>query len=598
MPPGGPRWARAEKPRDMSASLLAFLKYIGPYRKDVALGIAFSILGTILMLIGPQYLASITDSLSASVLGSTPIDMDFVFSTGILLVVIYALGELFTTLEMYIIGASSEKIGAKMREDASRKISRLPMKTLDSSSTGDLMSRMTNDTDTISNSCSESITNTVTAITMLVGSVAMMFYTDWHLASVAIIAPLIGFVVLFVITHCTQKYFIAQQRDLGRMNSLVEESYYGHDIVTAYNGGKGIRERFDSINSRLFDSAYKASAVTGLVPQTMNFIGNISYVVVCVAGSMLIAQGTIGYGVIVACILYVRQFTQPIVMLAESTSQMQSVTSASERIFELLAMEEMPPQEDAVRLEPSEVKGDVSFRGVRFGYVPGREIIHGLDLEVPHGSQVSIVGPTGAGKTTIANLLMRFYEADSGDILVDGVPIGGLSRANVHDLFSMVLQDSWLFDGTIRENIAYTTPDVSDEDVVEACRSVGLQGLIDSLPDGLDTRISESSGLSVGQRQQITIARAIIKDAPMIILDEATSSVDTVTEKQIQAAVGKLTEGKTSFVIAHRLSTIRDSDVILVMRGGEIVEKGTHQELLDLGGFYRELYDSQFEECG
>ncbi len=597
MPPGGPSWTRAEKPRDLKTAMLAFLKYIGPYRKDIALGIAFSMIASVLSLIGPQYLASITDSLSESILGPAPFDTGFVFRTGVLLLAIYSLSVVFSTLEDYIIGASSEKIGARMRDDASRKISRLPLSYLDSCSTGDLMSRMTNDTDTISNSCSESIAHTVTAVTMLVGSLVMMFYTDWHLASVAVIAPIMGFVLLYIITRRTQKYFIAQQRDLGRMNALVEETYYGHDIVTAYNDRKRSKARFDSINSGLFDSAYRARVVTGLVPQTMNFIGNVSYVVVCVAGSMMIVDGSIGYGVIVAFILYVKQFTHPIVMIAESTAQMQSVASASERIFELLGREEMPPQEDAERLEPSEVKGDVSFRDVRFGYVPGREVIHGLDLEVPQGSKVSIVGPTGAGKTTIANLLMRFYEVDSGDILVDGRSVKDLSRDNVHDLFSMVLQDTWLFDGTVRENIVFTRQGVSDEEVMEACRSVGLQELIDALPDGLDTRISETSGLSVGQRQQMTIARAIVKDAPMIILDEATSSVDTVTEKQIQAAVGKLTEGKTSFVIAHRLSTIRDSDVILVMKEGEIVEKGTHQELLDLGGFYKQLHDSQFEGC-
>ncbi len=590
-------WTRVERPRDLMAAMSAFMGYIGPYRKDIAAGIVFSLIGTALTLIGPQYLAAITDSLSASILGSAPVDIGFVTSAGMLLIAIYALSVVFSTLENYIIGASSEKIGARMRADASRKISRLPLKTLDGSSTGDLMSRITNDTDTISSSCGESIANTVTAATMLSGSVAMMFYTDWHLASVAVIAPLCGFLVLYVITHTTQRYFIEQQRDLGFMDALLEESYYGHDIVAAYNDRKRSKERFDSINSSLFESAYKARAVTALVPQTMSFISNVSYVVVCIAGSMMIAGGAIGYGVIVAFILYVGQLTRPIIMLADSTAQMQSMASASERIFELLAMEEMPPQDDAERLEPSDVKGDVSFKGVRFGYVQGREVISELDLEVPRGSKVSIVGPTGAGKTTIANLLMRFYEIESGDILIDGASIKRLSRSNVHDLFAMVLQDTWLFDGTVRENIAFSRTDATDEEIAEACRSVGLQGLIDSLPDGLDTRISESSGLSAGQRQQITIARAIIKDAPMIILDEATSSVDTVTEKQIQEAIGKLTEGKTSFVIAHRLSTIRDSDIILVMRDGGIVEKGTHRELLDLGGFYRELYESQFEGC-
>ncbi len=597
MSPGGPQWTHAEKPRNLWAAMGAFLRYIGPHRKEIALGVVCSLLASVLTLIGPQYLAGITDSLSLSVLESLPIDTGYITTTGILLIFIYIAGLIFSTMENYIIAASSEKIGARMRTDISKKLSRLPLSKLDNNSTGDLMSRMTNDTDTISNSCSESISQTVNAVTMFAGALLMMVYTDWRLAVFAVIPPVVGFIILFTITRRTQKYFIAQQRDLGRMNGLVEETYYGHDIVSVYNNHARIGRKFTEINDSLFNSAYKARVITGLVPQMMNFISNISYVVVCVVGSMMIVEGAIGYGVIVAFILYVRHFTHPIVMIADSVAMMQSVASASERIFELLNAEEMDDSPVEAVLDPSDVEGDVRFIDVRFGYVPGREIIHGLSIDVASGSKIAIVGPTGAGKTTIANLLMRFYEIDSGDITVDGVSIRDLSRDNVHDLFSMVLQDTWLFEGTLRENIVFTKEGVSDEELTDACGSVGLGEFLESLPEGLDTHISESSGLSVGQRQQITIARAIVKDAPMIILDEATSSVDTVTEKHIQRAMDALTTGRTSFVIAHRLSTIKNSDMILVMKDGEIVEKGTHHQLLELDGFYKQLFDSQFEGC-
>ena len=595
MSPPGPQWTKVQKPRNLKAAMKRLLSYMGPYRKDLFLGIACTLISSILALIGPQYLSSIADEISAGILTGSEIDLGGIAATGIMLIVIYVTSTLFATGEHYIIASASEKIGARMRDDLSRKMNRLAVGDLDSKSTGDVMSRMTNDTDTVSNSCAESISMTCTSLAMLIGSLVMMFYTEWRLALFAMVPTAIGFCILYVITHRTQRFFAAQQRDLGRMNGLIEEIYYGHDIVDLYNGKEESGRRFAEINGSLYHSAFLARFLTGMMPQVMNFISNLGYVIVCVAGSMMVIEGSIGYGVIVAFIVYIRQFTQPIAQLADSTAMMQSVASASERVFEFLDLEEM---ETSPSTEMDEkVKGRVEFRNVRFGYIPGKEVIHGRDLTVEPGSKIAIVGPTGSGKTTIANLLMRFYDVDSGDILVDGISTRKMSREQVHDMFSMVLQDSWLFRGTVRENIAFTRTDVDDREIVEACEAVGIREFVESLPEKYDTVIDDRSGLSAGQRQQLTIARAIVKNAPMTILDEATSSVDTRTEKHIQAAMDRLTRGRTSFVIAHRLSTIRNSDLIIVMKDGDVIESGTHEELLEADGFYRMLYDSQFEGC-
>ena len=594
--PKGPRWAVGEKPKDLKGTMVRLLHYIGKYRRDIAFGVVFSITAAVLTLIGPQYLAQVTDLVSGSILGGTSLDLGRIGGICLVLVFIYSASVIFSTCQEYLISASSEKIANVMRDDLSRKINRVPLGYFDRSSTGDIMSRLTNDADTVGNTCSESIALFISSITLAAGSVAMMFYTDPTLAAISIVPTGVGFVLMFVLIKKSQKYYRRQQGDLGAMNGLVEEVYYGHDIVRAYNGEAGAKKRFYAINDSLYTSAFYARFMTSLMPQMLNFISNIGYVIVCIFGSMMVIDGRIGYGVIVAFIVYVNQFTRPILMISESLTSMQSVAAASERIFDFLDAPEMG-DEGYKDVSVANVRGEVEFRDVHFSYVPGREVIHGFSQKVEPGQKVAIVGLTGAGKTTIVNLLMRFYETDSGDILIDGIPTRSMTRSQVHGLFCMVLQDTWLFNGTIRDNIAYTKEGVSESDIRAACRAAGIDDFIMGLPDGYDTVLTDGMRLSAGQKQQITIARAIVRDAPLLILDEATSSVDTMTEKHIQNAMDVLMEGRTSFIIAHRLSTVRNADLILVMKDGSIFEKGTHEELMGIGGFYKELYDSQFENC-
>lgn len=594
--PKGPRWAVGEKPKDLKGTMVRLLHYIGKYRRDIAFGVVFSITAAVLTLIGPQYLAQMTDLVSGSILGGTSLDLGRIGGICLVLVFIYSASVIFSTCQEYLISASSEKIANVMRDDLSRKINRVPLGYFDRSSTGDIMSRLTNDADTVGNTCSESIALFISSITLAAGSVAMMFYTDPTLAAISIVPTVVGFVLMFVLIKKSQKYYRRQQGDLGAMNGLVEEVYYGHDIVRAYNGEAGSKKRFSAINDSLYTSAFYARFMTSLMPQMLNFISNIGYVIVCIFGSMMVIDGRIGYGVIVAFIVYVNQFTRPILMISESLTSMQSVAAASERIFDFLDAPEMG-DEGHKDVSVANVRGEVEFRDVHFSYVPGREVIHGFSQKVEPGQKVAIVGLTGAGKTTIVNLLMRFYETDSGDILIDGIPTRSMTRSQVHGLFCMVLQDTWLFNGTIRDNIAYTKEGMSESDIRAACRAAGIDDFIMGLPDGYDTVLTDGMRLSAGQKQQITIARAIVRDAPLLILDEATSSVDTMTEKHIQNAMDVLMEGRTSFIIAHRLSTVRNADLILVMKDGSIFEKGTHEELMGIGGFYKELYDSQFENC-
>ncbi len=592
-----PRWTREkDKPQNLKEAILALLRYMGSERRGLALGVIFTLLSTTLSLIGPQFLDTLTDGISESILvpGHTGVDMGWVTSICLMLLVIYASSLVFGTLQARILGEVSERVGDRMRKDLSRMFFRLPSSYLESHSIGDLMSRMTNDTDTVRKGAADSLTSTINAIFMIIGSLLMMLYTNVTLASFAVIPTLIGLIIVWIVTHRTQRFFRDQTRDLGNINAMVAETYSGHDIVRTYNNWDRSEAEFDVLNQSLFVSSFRARLLTSMMPQLMHFIGNLGYVIVCVVGSVLILEGQIMYGAIAASIIYIKMFNQPVTEMAEIISRMQSVASSSERILGFLDLPEMDPDPEAEGFDRA--KGHVEFRDVRFGYREDVEVIHGLSMVVEPGSTIAIVGPTGAGKTTIVNLLMRFHDPDSGTILIDGVPTINMSRSQVRDQFSMVLQDSWILDGTVYENIAFTTPGVTMEKVRDACRAVGIDGYIESLPDGYMSQLRSDSGLSVGQRQQIAIARAIVKDAPMIILDEATSSVDTRTERRIQTAMDAMTSGRTSFVIAHRLSTVRNADRILVMVGGEILESGTHEELLEQDGYYRMLHDAQFEE--
>lgn len=592
----GPRWARGgDKPKDLGNAMKSLLIYMGKERRALYLGITFAVISSVLALIGPQYLSMIADGISESIQTYSPVDVKWVASIGLLLILIYSVSLIFSILEPYVIGAASERVGDKARRDLTKKFNDVPLGYIESHNTGDLMSRMSNDTDALRTGSAECFSMLIVSLTMLIGSFVMMLYTEWRLALFAALPSVAGFAIIWFVTHHTQKFFIAQQNDLGVVNGIVEEVYYGHDIVKTYNNRKKNDELFDVVNQRLFDSAFKARVITGTVPEIMHFISNLGYVIVCIVGSMMILDGMIGFGTIVAFIVYIKQFTRPIAEIADIIARMQSVASASERIFALLAeddMEEVPELKGFMK-----AKGEIEFRDVRFGYDPENEIIHGLNLKVRPGDTIAIVGPTGAGKTTLINLLIRFYDVDSGDILIDGISSRKMSRAQVREQFSMVLQDPWVFEGTVADNVRFTMKDASTEDVVDCCKAVGIDDFIETLPEGYDTILESDTAMSVGQKQQLVIARAILKDAPIVILDEATSSVDTRTEKRIQEAMNKLTRGKTSFVIAHRLSTIRNASHILVINDGRIIESGTHEELLEHNGFYRTLFDSQFADA-
>jgi len=592
----GPLWARSKSTKDFWGTLWTLIRYMGRYRLILYLGLVMVAVATVLSLLGPQILSRITDSIQTSIEGGTPIDLNGVFVLSIMAVGLYLSSMVISTIEHYIIGASSEFVARKMRRDLSDKLNSIHISYYDNSTSGDIMSRVSNDADTVGRSCSESMTHLITAIISIAGAFLMMLYTSVELAMVSAVPSLIGFFIIFFLVKISQKYFRIQQSKLGSMNSLVDENYRGHEIVKLYGGENGAWVKFNAINDTLYRSSLRTRFLAGLMSQFMNFISNIGYLTVCIFGSMMVMEGKIGYGTVVAFIVYIKLFTQPLIQLSEAMGSVQMVIAASERVFEFLSLPEMD-SEDGKDTTIDCVHGNVEFRNVHFSYVEGKEIIHGFSQNIKAGARIAIVGPTGAGKTTLANLLMRFYEPDSGQILIDGVDTSSMRRHYVHSLFNVVLQDSWLFNGTFRDNIVFNRTGVSDEQVLQACDAVGIRPLIDSLSDGLDTMITDKISLSGGQKQQMMMARMLVRDAPMVILDEATASIDTRTERHIQEAMELLMKGKTSFVIAHRLSTIMDSDLILVLKDGNIVEQGTHDELLKMRGFYFSLYNSQFENC-
>jgi ATP-binding cassette subfamily B protein len=571
------------------------LAYMRPYLPAIIVASVLVVIGTVFTVIGPDRLRAMTDLIAEGMMTGT-MDMEAIAGIGMFLATIYILSAVMTYGQGYIVTTVVQRLSKRLRTDISRKINRLPLRYFDRTSYGDVLSRVTNDVDTLGQSMNQSIGTLMSATALLIGALVMMLLTDVVMTAAAVLSALAGFALIAIIMSKSQKYFERQQLHLGRLNGYVEETYTGQVIVKAYNGEATAQREFDSMNDTLFDSAFRSLFLSGMMMPIMGFIGNLGYVAVCIVGAVRVLDGAITIGTIVAFMVYVRLFTQPLSQLGQAMTSLQSVAAAAERVFEFLDEPELEGEDHKV-LVLKDVKGDVEFRNVSFGYTPEREVIHDFSVKVRAGQKVAIVGPTGAGKTTIVNLLMRFYEVNSGDILIDGVSTKELTRRNVHELFCMVLQDTWLFQGTIRENIVYCKEGVPDEEVVRACKAVGIHHFISTLPEGYDTLLDDESKISVGQRQQLTIARAAVQNAPLLILDEATSSVDTRTEKLIQRAMDELTLGRTSFVIAHRLSTIKDADLILVMRDGSIVESGRHEDLLRHGGFYSDLYNSQFEGC-
>lgn len=591
----------AEKPKNFKGTMVKLLQYCKSYLPVIIIALITAALGTVFQIIGPEKLKDLTNEISKGLpmlVKGVPvfksIDMSAVANITWLLVFFYVGSMLLNLIQSFIMASMTQKISKKMRTDISGKINRLPLRYFDKTSYGDVLSRVTNDVDAIGQTLNQSIGTLITSITMFVGSLIMMFYNNWIMALTAVGSGVIGFILMIFIMSKTQKFFSEQQRELGNINGHIEEIYTGHNVVKVYNGGRDAKNTFEKINGKLYKSAWKSQFLSGLMMPLMGFVGNLGYVAVCVVGAALAMNGTITFGVIVAFTMYVRLFTQPMSQIAQAFNNLQRTAAAGERVFEFLEEEELT-DESQKRKKLSNIKGDVEFRHVKFGYTPDKTIIHDFSAEIKAGQKVAIVGPTGAGKTTMVNLLMRFYELDGGEILVDKTPISQVPRENVHEQFGMVLQDTWIFEGTIRENIVYSKKGVTEEQVVAACKTVGLHHFIKTLPDGYDTVLNDKASLSEGQKQLITIARAMIQNAPLLILDEATSSVDTRTERIVQKAMDKLTEGRTSFVIAHRLSTIKNADLILVMKDGDIIESGSHEELLENSGFYAELYNSQFE---
>ncbi|MCD8078012.1 MAG: ABC transporter ATP-binding protein/permease [Lachnospiraceae bacterium] len=526
------------------------------------------------------------------------IDMDGIVSVALLLVGIYLASAVCNFVQHYIMQTVTQRTARRLRGDIDTKINRLPLKYFSGNAAGDVLSRMTNDVDMIGQAMSNSLSNLVTAVAQFIGCLIMMYYTNWIMATTTVLATLIGLVLMVVIMSRSQKYFTARQESLGVLNGYIEEMYHGHDMIRILNAEDEVRDTFTSMNQAVKTANFRSQFLSGLMQPLMTFIGNLGYVAVCVVGAWQIINGNITFGVITAFLIYTRLFESPLRQISQAMTQVQSCAAASERVFEFLAEEEM--EDESAKTERIEnVRGEVEFRNVKFAYpnAPEKEIIHNFSVKVEPGQKVAIVGPTGAGKTTMVNLLMRFFEPTGGSILIDGVPTENIPRSNVHSQFGMVLQDTWLFEGTVRENLLYNTEGVSDEQMIEACKACGIHNFIQALPKGYDSILHDNTAISAGQKQLMTIARAMIQNSPMLILDEATSSVDTKTEMITQQAMDALTNHRTSFVIAHRLSTIKNADLILVMRDGDIVEQGNHEELLKQNGFYAELYNSQFEEA-
>ena len=593
----GPGMGRrpAEKSKDFKGTWMKIIRYCKRYLAVIVVALICAVAGTILTILGPDKLSDLTKVITEGI--ATGIDMERIKSIGLTLVAFYAGSAILSFGQQFIMATVTQNVTKQLRSDISGKINRLPMSYYNKTSTGDVLSRVTNDVDMISQSMNQSIGNLVSAVALFFGSLIMMFKTNVIMTLTAVIATMIGFGLMSLITSHSQKYFSRQQANLGALNGHIEEIYSGHTVVKAYNGEKNAKKVFDELNNNLRDSAFKAQSLSGLMQPLMAFIGNFGYVAVCVMGAVLTMKGYIGFEVIVAFMMYIRLFTQPLAQIAQATQSLQSAAAAGERVFAFLGAEEMSDESNKTE-KLGKAEGYVDFEHVKFGYEDtDKIIIHDFSAKAKPGQKIAIVGPTGAGKTTLVNLLMRFHEIQSGDIKIDGISTRDMKREEVRSQFCMVLQDTWLFEGTVRENLVYNTENVSEEKIEAACKAVGLDHFIRTLPHGYDTILNDQVSLSQGQKQQLTIARAMIADKPMLILDEATSSVDTRTELQIQKAMDALMQNRTSFVIAHRLSTIKNADLILVLKDGDIIESGNHEELLAKGGFYADLYNSQFDQA-
>lgn len=653
MPRMGPHGnGKIEKSKDFKGTLIKIFNNLGKWKYVLIFALGMATLSAILALVAPNKLSNLTDEIT---LGITPniseniikdvmtsddvamedkmalqsliadledsgkelddilleldnlpdsiysiikpkMNMVKIKNMALILAIIYILSSIFSYIESILTTIIANKYAYKLRRDISRKINKLPLRYFDTHETGDVLSRVTNDIDTVSQTMNNTIASLVSSITLLIGSIIMMFVTNWQMALTAIISSLFGFMFMAIILSKSQRYFTQRQVELGNLNAHIEEIYSGHSVVKVYNADIEAMEEFDKLNKNLYVCNKKSQFLSGIMQPLMGFIGNFSYLAVCVIGAILVSEDIITFGVIVAFMIYVRLFTNPLTRIAQSMTQLQSMTAAGERVFEFLEETEMPDESNlAKKLDRESVKGEIVFKDVKFGYDKNRTIIKNFNAMVKPGQKIAIVGPTGAGKTTLVNLLMKFYDINDGDIIIDGVSTKNLTRENIHDLFIMVLQDTWLFEGTIRDNLKFNKKNVTDEEIMKVCKTVGVDHFIKTLPGGLDANVGDNDTISQGQKQLLTIARGMIENAPFLILDEATSNVDTRTEELVQKAMDKLTSGRTSFIIAHRLSTIKNADLILVMKDGNIIEQGSHDILLKKNGFYAELYNSQFD---
>ena len=582
--------------KSVGAAMVRSAAYMKSSVVFVLPALLFAVASAVITIIGPDKVGEIATIMSDGLFGK--IDLAAIAKIGVTLALLYCLSAALGFLQQYIMASVTLKMSYRLRGELSEKINRVPQTYFLGTSQGDILSRITNDVSTLQQGLTNSLPTIIAAVTQFLGCLVMMFVTEWRLALISLAVTLIGMAALAVIVKRSQRYFADRQKCLGELNGYVEETYSGHEVIKISRAGEKVKKTFDGLNVNVYNANWKSQFLSGIMQPLMSVIGNVAYVAVCVAGSVLAINGSIDFGVIVSFILYVRLFTSPLTQIAQGLTNLQTASASAHRIFDFLESEELP-DESGKTAELKEVRGEVEFEHVRFAYpdAPEKTIIKDFSAKVSPGQKVAIVGPTGAGKTTMVNLLMRFFEINDGDIKIDGVSLKDLKRENIHDVFSMVLQDTWLFDGTIRENLVYNMPGITDERLEEVCKACGLDKFVHSLPDGFDTVLSESTAISAGQKQLLTIARAMLQNAPMLILDEATSSVDTRTELMIQRAMDELTKGRTSFVIAHRLSTIRNADLILVMKEGDIIESGTHDELMKKGGFYSELYNSQFEKA-